>query len=200
MEQEALGPLNPIRYQMKKHIVTTVDKYGYARLHEDIHYYSVPHIYIGKKVQLSYTATDVEIRYNYDIIAHHPRDRHNYRYTTVTEHLCPKHRAVMEWSPERFVEQAAAIHEDVEHYIRRVLEKTRYQDQANKMCSGILNFARKAGPERLAAACRLADSYGKYSFREIQDILQNKSEAIDLPEEPADMPEHENIRGKEYYK
>ena len=68
------------------------------------------------------------------------------------------------------------------------------------MCSGILNFARKAGPERLAAACRLADSYGKYSFREIQDILQNKSEAIDLPEEPADMPEHENIKGKEYYK
>ncbi len=74
------------------------------------------------------------------------------------------------------------------------------KDQANKMCSGILNFARKAGPERLATACRLADSYGKYSFREIQDILQNKSEAIGLPEEPADMPEHENIRGKEYYK
>lgn len=200
VEQEALGPLNPIRYQMKKHIVTTVDKYGYARLHEDIHYYSVPHTYIGKKVQLSYTVADVEIRYNYDIIAHHTRDRHNYRYTTVTEHLCPKHRAVMEWSPERFLQQAAAIHEDVEHYIRRILEKTRYQDQANKICSGILNFARKVGPDRLAAACRLADSYGKYSFREIQDILQNKSEAIDLPEEPADMPEHENIRGKEYYK
>ena len=89
---------------------------------------------------------------------------------------------------------------NVEHYIRRILEKTRYQDQANKICSGILNFARKVGPDRLAAACRLADSYGKYSFREIQDILQNKSEAIDLPEEPADMPEHENIRGKEYYK
>ena len=34
----------------------------------------------------------------------------------------------MEWSPERFLQQAAAIHEDVEHYIRRILEKTRYQD------------------------------------------------------------------------
>lgn len=79
MEQEALGPLNPIRYQIKKHIFTTVDKYGYARLHEDIHYNSVPHTYTGKKVQLSYTATDVEICYNYDVIAHHTRDRHNYR-------------------------------------------------------------------------------------------------------------------------
>lgn len=192
--------MNPLRYQMKKYVVTTVDKYGYARLHEDIHYYSVPHTYIGKKVTLSYTTTDVEIRAGYDVIAHHTRDRHNYRYTTVTEHLCPKHRAVKEWSPERFIEQAAAIHEDVEHYIRKVLEKNRYQDEANKMCSGILNFARKVGPERLAAPCRLGDSIGKYRYNEIKDILLNRSEQLDLPDETADMPEHKNIRGKEYYK
>ena len=115
---------------------------------------------LGRKVQLSYTATDVEMRYNYDIIAHHTHDRHNYPYTTVTEHLCHKHRAVMEWSPERLIQQAAAIYEDVEHYIRRILEKTRYQDQANKMCPGILNFARKAGTEHLAREFRQADSYG----------------------------------------
>ncbi len=199
VERESLGPLNPIRYQMKKHIVTTIDKSGYARLHEDIHYYSVPHTYIGKKVQLSYTATDVEIHYDYKIIAHHTRDRHNHRYTTVAEHLCPRHRAVLEWSPETFITQAAAIHEDVEHYIRRVLDKNRYQDKANKMCSGILGFARKVGADRLAAACRLADSINKYSYQEIQDILKNRSEQIDIPEEPAEMPDHENIRGKEYY-
>ena len=48
--------------------MTTVNKYGYARLHEDplLH---VPHAYIGEKVPVSYTATDVKIRYNYDIIA-----------------------------------------------------------------------------------------------------------------------------------
>lgn len=77
-----------------------------------------------------------------------------------------KLRTIIRLYTERFVQQAAVRHEDVEHYIRRVLEKTRYQDQANKMCSGILNFARKTGPERLAAACRLADSYGKYNFRD----------------------------------
>ena len=200
VEQESLAPLNPIRYQIKKHITTTVDKYGYARLHNDIHYYSVPHTYIGKKVTLSYTATDVEIRYNYELIAHHSRDRHNYRYTTITEHLCPKHRAVAEWAPELFVEQATAIHEDVEHYIRRILERTRYREQAIRLCTGILGLARKVGPDRLAAACRLADSIGKYSYNEINEILKNRSEQIELTEEHGDMPEHENIRGKEYYK
>jgi hypothetical protein len=52
----------------------------------------------------------------------------------------------------------------------------------------------------LAAACRLAQSYGRYSFLEIEDILKTKSELIELPEETPDIPEHENIRGKEYYK
>lgn len=200
VEKEALGPLNPIRYQMKKYLILTIDKSGYARLGEDIHYYSVPHTYIGKKVQLSYTTTDVEIRYGYDLIAHHTRDKHNYRYTTNVEHLCPKHRAVVEWSPERFIEQAEAINEDVAHYIRRVLERVSYQDLANKMCSGILNLARKVGADRLASACRLADSIGRYSFNEVRNILHNNSEAIVPIEELGDMPQHENIRGKEYYK
>ena len=105
----------------------------------------------------------------------------------------------MEWSPETFLAQAAEIHEDVECYIRKILETKRYIDQANKICSGILNLARKVGPARLAAACRLANSYGRYSFLEIQDILKTKSEQVEVEEETADIPEHENIRGKEYY-
>ena len=100
VEQEVLGPLNPIRYQIKKQTIVTVMKNGYVRLGEDVHYYSVPYKYIGKKVQLHYTATDVEIYYNYDLIARHTRDRRNYGYTTDTEHLCPRHRSVAEWAPE----------------------------------------------------------------------------------------------------
>lgn len=200
LEKEALGSLNPIRYQIKKHTMATVGKDGYVRLKEDIHYYSVPHTYIGKKLKISYTTADVQIFDAYTCIASHKRNRVEFRHTTNPEHLCAKHKAIIEWSPETFMAQAAEIHEDVEHYIRRVLEKKRYVDQANKICSGILSLARKVGPTRLAAVCRLADSYGRYSFLEIQDILKTKSEHIEVPEETADIPEHENIRGKEYYK
>jgi hypothetical protein len=61
-------------------------------------------------------------------------------------------------------------------------------------------LVRKVGASRLAAACRLAESYGRYSFLEIQDILKTQSEFTEVEEEIADIPEHENIRGKEYYK
>jgi transposase len=200
IEREVLAPLNPVRYQIKKHSMATVGKDGYVRLREDVHYYSVPQIYIGKKLKISYTSNDVEIFDGYSCIASHRRNRTPYRHSTKPEHLSPKHRAILEWSPENLLEQAAQIHEDVEHYIRKILETVRYVDHANKICSGILSLERKVGAGRLAAACRLALSYGRYSFLEIQDILKTKSEFIELPEETADIPEHENIRGKEYYK
>jgi len=199
IEKDTLGPLNPIRYQVNKHAMATVGKDGYIRLREDIHFYSVPYLYIGKKLKISYTNRDGFIFDGYTCVATHIRDRKEFRHTTITEHLSPKHRAIMEWSPETFLSQASQIHEDVEHYIRKVLETKRYVDQANKICSGILNLARKVGPARLAAACRLANSYSRYSFLEIQDILKTKSEQVEIEEETADMPEHENIRGKDYY-
>jgi hypothetical protein len=180
--------------------MVTVGKDGYVRLREDVHYYSVPHTCIGKKLKLSYTANDVEIYDDYTLVARHTRSRVQFKHTTNPEHLCHRHRAILDRSPESLLKEAADIHEDVEHYIRKVLETKRYVDQANKICSGIPGLARKVGAARLAAACRLADSYGRYSFLEIQDILKTRSELIELPEETADLPEHENIRGKDYFK
>lgn len=179
--------------------MATVGKDGYIRLSEDIHYYSVPHTYIGKRLKLSYTSEDVQVFDGYTLVARHSRNRLQFKHTTDPEHLHPKHKAILEWSPEVFIKQASDIHEDVERYICKVMEKKRYVDQANKSCSGILSLARKVGPSRLAAACRLAASYDRYSFTEIQDILKTQSELIEVPEETADIPEHENIRGKDYY-
>jgi hypothetical protein len=200
IEQDVLAPLNPIRYQIKKQVMATVGKDGYIRLREDTHHYSVPHTYIGKKLKIYYTASDVEIFDGYLSIAAHTRNRTAYRHTTNPEHLAPQHRAVLEHSPENFLKEAAQVHEDVEYYIHKIIESDHYLDQINKSCSGILSLVRKVGIQRLADACRLASSYGRYSFLEIQDILKNKSEFIEVSQETPDMPEHENIRGKEYYK
>lgn len=158
-----------------------------------------PHSYIGKKLKLSYTCDDEQVFDGYTLVARHTRSRLGFKHTTDSQHLYPKHKAILEWSPEGFIQEASLIHEDVERYIRKVMEKKRYVDQANKRCSGILSLASKVGAARLAAACRLAASYDCYSFSEIQDILKTKSELTELPEETSDIPEHENIRGKDCY-
>lgn len=68
--------------------------------------------------------------------------------------------------------------------------------------SGILNLARKYGNERLIRACQRGLSFGIYNYGTIKKILNSGLDVVDdegaLPETP--MPQHENIRGSEYYK
>jgi hypothetical protein len=80
MERETMGTLNPIRYQVKKQVMATVDKYGCVRLREDIHYYSVPHTLIGKKLKLIYNAEEVEIYNGYEQAGGRPERRHRALY------------------------------------------------------------------------------------------------------------------------
>ena len=199
IEREALGSLNPIRYQIKEQAIVTVMKNGFVRLSKDIHYYSVPYQYIGKKVKMLYTSFDVEIYYNYELIAKHKRQTGRYQYTINSKHLASQHLFLTEWNPDTFLNRATQIHEDVASYIAKVLEAKPFPEQAYKSCSGILNFARRVGSERLIDACRCAESFGQYSYRTIEEILNKRLDKL-LPEvEQNDIPVHDNIRGKEYY-
>ena len=202
LERSVLQPLAQYRYELKQQAIVTVMKNGYVCLRQDTHYYSVPFRLIGKKVKLLFTSTTLEVYYSYERVAVHVRAYAKYKYTTQTEHLASSHRYVSEWTPERFIEQATAIDEVVAVYIAKVITSKPHPEQAYKSCSGILSLARKAGKERLAGACRRADSYGIYNYPIIVEILaKNLDSWQDDPDtiEQELMPEHGNIRGNEYY-
>jgi hypothetical protein len=63
-------------------------------------------------------------------------------------------------------------------------------------------MAKKNGNNRLIDACKRAIEYDMYSYKAIDTILkrgldqQDEETQVILPL----MPEHENIRGKNYYK
>jgi transposase len=199
IEREVLGKLNPFRYELKEQAIVTVMKNGYVRLSKDIHYYSVPYQYIGKKVKILYTSFVVEVYYCYELIAQHKRQIHRYQYTTDPKHLASQHQFITEWSPESFLKRATEIHEDVGSYIAKVLELKPFPEQAYKSCCGILNFARRVGNERLIDACRWAESFGQYSYRTIEEILYKRLDKLQPEVERLNIPFHDNIRGKEYY-
>lgn len=200
IERQALQPLPVYRYEFKQQQFATVMKNGHIGLSIDKHYYSVPFRFIGRKVKLLFTDSKVEVFYHYERIAFHNRNRQKYRYTTNQEHLASSHRYLSEWTPEKFIEQAGAIHEDVGAYITRVIEGKAHPEQAYKSCSGILSFLRKAGKERLIKACRRAHSYGVYNYPIIQQILEKNYDQLEeesLLQLP--MPQHNNVRGSDYY-
>lgn len=200
LERSALRPLPVYRYEYRQQALVTVMKNGHACLGADRHYYSVPYRFIGKKVKLLYTSTQVEIFFKYERIAVHARQFRKYHYSTQAEHLASAHRYVSEWTPDKFIREGALIHPEVERYILDVLEHKTHPEQAYKSCAGILGLVRKVGPERLGNACRRAGSFGVYNYPIIVQILEKKMDYLSEEEkEELTMPPHHNIRGEEYY-
>lgn len=203
VERMTLGKLNSIPYEMKKQSLVTVMKNGHIRLGEDVHYYSVPHKYIGKKVKLLYTSALIEIYYRYEKITEHTRSYSRFSYTTDPDHLSPHQRAYgSDWNAENVINEATMLHKDIGSYITKVIESKSHPEQAYKSVCGILSFARRVGVKRLINACRWADSYGLYNYPAIENILLNRQDELPLEEDILEKkftPEHKNIRGKEYY-
>ena len=201
VERAALAPLPPLRYELKKELYVTVMKNGHVSLNADKHYYSVPYRFIGKKVKVMYSRSVVEIFYHYERIAIHKRLKSPYNYTTDKDHLASAHRFVSDWTPERFLSWASSIHEDVRFYILKILDRKQHPEQAYKSCIGILSFAKKLGNERLTKACQRAIGYGIYNYKTIQTILEKGMDKCDEKEdnEHMQMPQHDNIRGEQYY-
>jgi transposase len=59
VEQDKLSPLPLHRYQVKNLAFATVMQNGHVLLSKDKHYYSVPFVYIRKKVKIMYTESTV---------------------------------------------------------------------------------------------------------------------------------------------
>jgi transposase len=199
IERQTLHPLPTCTYEFKRQQHATIAINGYVCLKEDKHYYTVPYQYIGKKVKLLYTSTQVEIFYNYASLTIHKRDRKQYGYTTNIEHLASTHKYLTEWNPERFIKWAGSIDESVKEFIIRLMESKSHPEQSYKACQGVLGYERKVGRERLINACKRAIEYENYSYHSIKTILENKYDQLTYTELSMDIPQHENIRGENYY-
>jgi transposase len=198
-EKTALQHLPQEAWELKEYLYVKVMKNSHVQLHKDRHYYSVPYKYIGQKIKIVYTSTYVSIYLGGERIAYHLRDRRAHKYTTIKEHLPSSHQFVSEWNPSKFIEWAGRINPEVKSYIENVLENKSYPEQTYRSCAGILSFDKKAGRERLIAACHRASEYGVYNYKVIEQIINNKLDRIDQHQEIKPMPMHGNIRGSEYY-
>jgi transposase len=203
VEKETLSPLPEEYYEIKKSSLVTVMKNSYIQLREDKHYYSVPYRYIGEKVKLSYTSKDVSIYLKGERIAFYVRDRKNYKYTTRKEHLPSQYQFVSEWNPEKFIKWAAGISPVVKEYIEGVLSQNTYPETLYRACVGILSMAKKIGKERLVKACETGNQMKTYNYGFISNMLTNGMDKLysdDNKNQVSQLPEHENLRGKVYYK
>jgi hypothetical protein len=123
------------------------------------------------------------------------------RYSTNEAHIAPHHKAVHEsrkFDGNRYRSWAKKIGENTHFIIDSLLNTGKVEEQGYKSCMGVLQLSKKYSDTRLEMACQRARSLGTYTYSAINTILKKGTEGI--PDNiPKPTPEHENIRGSEYY-
>lgn len=200
-EKDKLNPLPIERFEIRYQAFATVSRMSHVMLGIDKHYYSVPYLYIRKKVKLLYTSHTVEIYHKYNRIAIHKRSPKAYYYTTHPQHLPATHQFLSDWSPQTFIDKAAHIDASVEELVLHILEHKQHPEQAYKSCMGVLSLEKKVGKDRLVKACKRALEHKIYNYRIVKSILEKGLDQMDDQKLASDqLPEHNNIRGNQYYK
>lgn len=126
------------------------------------------------------------------------------RYVTITDHMPPNHQAVVafrSYDGAYYRSKAYAIGPVTGTFVKTLLEKADFEEQAYKSCMGVLNFARTYGNARVEMACEKAISLHSVTYTTLKNILKNGQEsqpATVNADADTPTPYHENLRVGEW--
>ena len=199
-DRPALQPRPASRYDLSQ--------WSQARVNIDYHiafdanFYSVPYSLTGQLVDVRTTPATVEIFHNGKRVASHLRSRRRNQAITEAGHRPKSHQAHLEWTPSRLVEWAGKVGPHTAQVVSRILEDKPHPEMGYRACLGLMRLARKHSPERMEAACERALSCGAIGYKHVKSMLANglDSQPLTAAKETRSAPDHENLRGAEYFK
>ena len=198
-EKHLLQPLPDQPFEIKYYRELKVAKNNHIYLTQDKHYYSVPYAYIGQSARVIYTRSMVRIYAKGEQIAVHVRDYKAGGYTTDKEHLCSAHQHYLDRSPDYYMNKAKLKSDELYQLIVLMFAQNRHPEQLYRSCDGLLNLQRKTDQKDFHKACLMAIEHQNYSYRFILNILTNKMTDQSEAKQKKPLPNHDNLRGSEYY-
>jgi len=194
LDQPALRPLprHAYSYIDIKPVKVNIDYHiQYAK-----RLYSVPHQYVGEKLELHASTTLITLYFHQQPVASHVRNNHPGT-TTDPSHMPKSHQKHLQWTPDRLKRWARDIGDEVLVWLTHQLESKAHPEQAYRVCLGLLNLSREYPSKRLDAACRVANREGLERLKNIKAILRSNRDQLPVQLDLAnDLPQdHENIRG-----
>lgn len=208
-ERRYLRPLPPVPYE----IATMVPHHKvYPSCHVSLlkNWYSVPYRYRSEYVDIRYTESSVEIYYDHQRIASHPKfpDYVANQYSTHKEDL-PDAFNQPKMDKERICSWAATIGPYTRDVIDRVFHSVQLKEQGYNAALAILNLSKHYSNERFEAACQIALTnstsprykYLKAILSSNQDLVLRDRRSRKIPEESQFNDENNGayIRGASYY-
>ena len=198
LDQPALNPLpaTPYHYVDIKSVKVNIDYH----VQYQQHHYSVPHQYVGEKLELHAGDSVVTLYFRQRQVAAHPR-KHRPGITTDPNHMPTRHRKHQQWTPGRLKNWARDIGPQVLRWVSQQLASRTHPEQAYRVCLGLLNLSRDYPAQRLDAACGIANREGLTRLKQVKSILTSNRDR--LPEEShatVELPQdHDNIRGPDHF-
>lgn len=167
--------------------------------------YSVPYTYLGKRVEITYSAISVVIRYNGEIIAHHPKQPQPYHDSTLIEHMPQSHQYQYEkWNPRRILNWANTIGANTTALMEKIMQSRSHPTRGYRSCMAILNFSKTYSKEEMEMAAEVSLEYNRIKVSSIESMLKTKSHLDYYQNQIANeshgfLNHHDNIRGSGYY-
>lgn len=198
IEKPALQPLSPTPYELFYWKKATINP-GYHVLIEGT-YYSVPHAYVKKQVDIRHNKRIIEVYHKGKRIALHGKSNQKGIYITTFQHQPKSHQKEKELTPENLIKQAQEIGSCTTHWMKKTLELPLHAKETAKRCLGVIRLKKAYTNERLENACKRALHFENFSYKSIKEILEKKLDFEPLHEEPhMASKEHHNIRGPKYF-
>lgn len=193
-ERGVLRPLPAQRYEYAQ--------WKQAKVHLDYHVevdkhaYSVPHVLIGKRLDVRIAARTVEVFLRGKSVAVHVRSPRTGGFTTLPEHRPPQHRSLTDLSIEKLTRQAEAIGPNTLALLREQSQHKKHYHETLRSALGILRLAKDFSDSALEVACGRALFLKTVSYRAVRNLIEHP------PRAAAPTPlklTHENVRGARYF-
>ncbi len=195
LDKPALAPLPKHAYQYTE--IKTVKVNIDYHIQYDHHLYSVPHHLVGEKIELHASNNLIELYFQHQRVTSHVR-KYRPGMTTVPEHMPVKHEKHHQWNAGRLMNWAKDIGDDVLVWAQTLLKQKQHEEQAYRVCLGLLNLSRDYPAKRINTACAIANQHKLYRLKQIKSILLSNQDQLPQaqPEQQPLLPQaHENIRG-----
>ena len=202
LDKPHLHPLVANRYVYKEFKKATVGVDYHIEL--DGSGYSVPYKYLGQKVDVTYSSSDVTISLNGEIIASHKKLSQKYNDSTDVKHMPPSHQYQYEkWNPRRILNWASNIGAYTIALMEKIMDSKTHEVRGYRACMAILNFSKYYEKNEFEMVSRVAVELNIYSVGSIESMLKTKSYLQHCVSNESSNNDycngHENIRGSEYY-
>ncbi len=201
-DKPAMNPLPQVSFTMVdyKYVSKVPNNY---HVEYDGHYYSIPFAYADKSVMIKATFTDIKIvDMNNSLIFKHSRSYKPFpKYITEESHMPSSHRFYNEInnsSGEDFLKRASRIGPNMAKLCKSVMYSFKHEEQSYNSLNGIIHLCDGLSYvmcDEVAKNCLEAGCASYYYFKKALTMTIDSKD-----KNKNDLPRHNNIRGKDFYK